>query len=105
MSGSGVAPSGQALVISVTFEPPASCRVGVSGESFSLPSDEARFLETLVRRAARIRDARVSGDANIPYRCFGYAFFLTQRAGYLAHRAGFKRIGFTAEPPSAPPAR
>ena len=69
---------------------------GHHGQSFALPSDEPALLMALRRQAAMSPAARVDGDITIPYKCFGYAV-------YVAQRAGFKRVGFIAEPPPPPP--
>lgn len=80
-------------IIKVVYDPSQTCRVAVDGQSFALPADESALTAILKLQAARYRAARVDGDVATPYKCFGYAVF-------IAHRAGFKRVAFIAEPPS-----
>ena len=80
------------FVINLAFEPPDRCRVTVEGQSYALPADELALLTALKPQAALHPAARVDGNVAIPYKCFGHAVFVAQRAG-------FKRVGFIAEPP------
>ena len=89
------APSPMAI-IKLAFEPPQTCRVTVDGKNFTLPSNESALLAALKKQSARFREARVDGDVTTPFKCFGHAIFVAQRAG-------FKRVGFIAEPLPAKP--
>jgi hypothetical protein len=67
----------------------APCTAEVEGRPIAM-----RDFPAFARRW-RGRDAQVRGDIDIPYRCIGGLIFELQRAG-------FRRIGFVAEPPPAP---
>ena len=84
--------STDSLVLNIDFTPPDTCRVSVDGRSFQLPADEQPLLESLGALKNGVSGVRVAGNADIPYRCVGHAIFVAQRAG-------FEQIGFTAEPP------
>jgi hypothetical protein len=84
----------ETAVIRVTFEAPDTCLVRVAASSFDLYREEAPLRAALKAEAGRHRIAQIETDALIPYRCFGGALFLAQGAG-------FKDVGFVAEPPPA----
>lgn len=86
--------STRVAVIALSFEPPNTCRMTVNGQTFTLFTDEAGSLAALRQQAAVVSAATVTGDFRTPYKCFGGAV-------YLAQRAGFERVGFVAEPPLA----
>ena len=67
----------------------------VNGQTFDLFADEGRSLDALRHQAVIMPTATVTGDLNTPYQCFGGAV-------YLAQQAGFRRVGFVAEPPLSP---
>jgi biopolymer transport protein ExbD len=79
-------------IIGVALGAAESCRVSISGRSFSFPADEQGLLAALRREAMIHSEATIEADTSVPYRCFGGAIVLAQRAG-------FKRVGFIAEPP------
>ena len=81
----------RSVTIALTFEEPDTCRATFAGRSFSL-AHEAAVLMALKQQAAVFGNATVAGGGTIPYKCFGHAI-------YLAQRAGFKRVGFIAQPP------
>jgi len=86
-------PAASELVIEpVAFQAPSTCTFSVKGQLYTVPADETRFVADLKRWAKDMGRATVSGDVNTPYKCFGWAVFAAQRAG-------FKRVGFTAQPP------
>ena len=85
-------PKGMA-VIELAFTPPDTCRATVGEKSFVLPADQQAYVAALKIEAKAFENARVNGDYNsVPYKCFGSAVFLAQSAG-------FKRVGFIAQPP------
>ncbi|QAY78982.1 hypothetical protein ETR14_22415 [Sphingosinicella sp. BN140058] len=80
------------LPMAVRFNPPSACEIRFADQVFSLPDDEDRMIEALRELRKSWRSVTVSGDGNTPYRCIGHAVFVAQRAG-------FRKGGFTAEPP------
>lgn len=84
--------SADPALIELGFEPPETCRARLGGEDFVLPGQQRIFLEALAARAKIGSHATVAGGAEIPYKCFGHVV-------YLAQRAGFRHVGFIAEPP------
>jgi hypothetical protein len=85
----------QPLPITLAFTPPSSCVVSFAEGHFSLPAQERQLLVALRREVRSSSGAIVNGGPEIPYKCFGYAVFITQRAG-------FSEVGFVAEPPAEP---
>ncbi len=79
-------------VLRVASEAPGSCRLTIDGNSFSFPDEEQRLIAALRLKATTYSGATIEADKSIPYKCFGGAIVLAQRAG-------FKRVGFIAEPP------
>lgn len=91
-SAYGAASSAPPLVLNLASRPPGSCSVHFAGHSFALPEQAAALQEALIQQRLRTSGAAVAGDETIPYKCFGHAL-------YVAQRAGFERVGFVAEPP------
>ncbi|HYI39718.1 MAG TPA: hypothetical protein VE053_05290 [Allosphingosinicella sp.] len=83
------------VVIRLALDPPGACRASLGGRDFALPANEAAFLAALRSRAKASPDAIVTAGETTPYDCFGHTVF-------LAERAGFRRVGFIAEPPPPP---
>jgi hypothetical protein len=87
-------------VIGLAYVQPDTCRMTVDGQTFEhfldgrANSAENHLQATLERQAVGHSTARIDGDETIPYKCFGWAVFSAQRAG-------FKRVGFIAEPPKS----
>ena len=90
--GQRLSSSSQLAIIKVVYEPPQTCLITVEDQTFTLPADETSLRTALKLQAARYPAARVDGDVTTPFKCFGYAVFVAQGAG-------FKRVGFIAEPP------
>lgn len=86
------------VVIQLALDPSGTCRAELGDSVFALPDDEAALSAALRSRASRARNATVLSDEHVPYKCFGRAIFLAQRAG-------FERVGFAAEPPPDMPER
>jgi hypothetical protein len=84
-----------AVLIRLSLRPPATCLASLGGQDFELPSNNAPFSAALRSRARASANARIDGGVEIPYKCFGNAV-------WLAQRAGFKRVAFTAERPPLP---
>jgi biopolymer transport protein ExbD len=90
-------PKQASVAIDVEWQPPETCRILVAGQSYILGADNVRLMKALKRAIATSRDAFLkSNDLNVPYKCVGGAIIMAQEAG-------FKRIGFIADPP--PPSR
>jgi hypothetical protein len=83
------------LRLTLAFAPPSSCVVSFTDHHFTLPAQEKQLLVALRQQVRSSMDAFVTGGPEIPYKCFGYAIFVAQRAG-------FARPGFIAEPPAEP---
>lgn len=79
------------LSMKVHFVPPAVCEVSVAGQTFSLPGDQDGMVTALQDLRRKWRSISMSGGMETPYRCIGHAI-------YLAQRAGFKKVGFEAQP-------
>jgi biopolymer transport protein ExbD len=79
------------LSMTVNFVPPADCEISFAGQTFSLPIDEDSMVAALQKLRRDWRSISMTGVMQTPYRCIGHAI-------YLAQRAGFKKIGFAAEP-------
>lgn len=79
------------LSMTVNFVPPADCEISFAEQTFSLPSDEDSMVAALQKLRRDWRSISMTGVMQTPYRCIGHAI-------YLAQRAGFKKIGFAAEP-------
>jgi hypothetical protein len=91
------APKPASVAIEVAWQAPETCRIIVAGQSYVVGADDAGLKEALKRAIATSREAHLkSNDLNVPYKCLGAAIIMAQEAG-------FKRIGFIAEPP--PPSR
>jgi len=87
------APTPASVAIEIAWQAPETCRIIVAGQSYVIGADDARLKEALKRAIATSRDAHLkSDDLNVPYKCVGAAIILAQEAG-------FKRVGFIAEPP------
>ena len=82
------------LPMSVRFNPPMACEIRFADQVYNLPDDEDRVIDALRQLRKRWRSVEAVGSGDTPYRCIGHAVFVAQRAGY-------KKIGFTREPPSA----
>jgi len=94
-AGLRAAPGGKSkevLKLAITFEEPNICRVGVGDQSFFMPEQDNALLETLKSHVKKGRNLSIVGGMEIPYRCVGPTI-------YTAQRAGFKKVGFVAEPP------
>jgi hypothetical protein len=79
----------------LAFTPPSSCVVSFAERHFDLPAQERQLLVALRRQAGSSPSAMVSGGPDVPFKCFGYAVFVAQRAGFV-------RVGFVAEPSTEP---
>jgi hypothetical protein len=91
------APKPASAAIEIAWQAPETCRIIVAGLSYVVGADDAGLKEALKRAIATSREAHLkSNDLNVPYKCLGAAIIMAQEAG-------FKRIGFIAEPP--PPSR
>jgi hypothetical protein len=82
----------EALHLTVLFEAPETCRVNVADHSFLLPQQGEALITFLKPLAENGRHASILGGIETPYRCIGQTIFTAQRAG-------FKKVGFVAEPP------
>jgi hypothetical protein len=72
--------------------PAYSCSIIVAGQKIT--DDE--LLALAQKEVSKGRAAHIDADLqNTPYRCFGGVIFTLQRAG-------FKNIGYDAEPPAKP---
>lgn len=81
--------------VRLPLDPSNACRASLDGRDFALPADEESFFAALRSRAKASPAARVTGDEPLPYTCFGRAVLFVQHAG-------FRHVGFVAEPPSPP---
>jgi len=79
-------------VLQVAYVTPDTCRLSIDNSSFSFPADENDLLKALKQRAKTDPQAEIKPIGSVPYKCFGGAIVLAQRAG-------FRRVGFIAEPP------
>lgn len=82
------------LQLAISFEAPNVCRVSVSDQSFLMPEQDDALLAALKPLVEKDRVLSIVGGMEIPYRCIGHTI-------YTAQRAGFKKVGFVAEPPEA----
>ncbi|MBJ7444149.1 MAG: hypothetical protein JHD32_07530 [Sphingobium sp.] len=82
------------LQLTITFEAPGTCRINVGDQSFLMPKQDDALLATLKPLVKKGRILSIVGGGDIPYRCIGHTI-------YTAQRAGFKKVGFVAEPPEA----
>ena len=80
------------LPMTVEFRPPFVCQVSFAGQTFSLPDERDGMVGALRELRRDWRSASIRGGMEAPYRCVGEAI-------YLAQRAGFKKVGFVAQPP------
>ena len=86
-------PKPASVAIEIAWQAPGTCRIIVAGQSYVVGADDAGLKEALKRAIAKSRDAYLkSDDLNVPYKCVGAAIIMAQEAG-------FKRVGFVAEPP------
>lgn len=88
------AESRDVVQLTITFEVPDICRVNVGDQSFLMPKQDDTLLATLKPLVKKGRVLSIVGGMDIPYRCIGHTI-------YTAQRAGFKKVGFIAEPPAA----
>ena len=80
------------LQLAITFEAPNVCRVNVGDQSFLMPEQDDALLAALKPLVEKGRVLSIVGGMEIPYRCIRHTI-------YTAQRAGFKKVGFVAEPP------
>lgn len=83
--------SKDALHLTIAFEAPDICRVSVGDQSFLMPEQDDALLAALKMLVKKGRNLSILGGIEIPYRCIGHTI-------YVAQRAGFKKVGFVAEP-------
>jgi biopolymer transport protein ExbD len=86
--------SKEVLQLAISFEAPNVCRVSVGDQSFLMPEQDDALLAALEPLVEKGRVLSIVGAMEIPYRCIGHTI-------YTAQRAGFKKVGFVAEPPEA----
>jgi hypothetical protein len=77
----------------LNFLQPATCKVTVIGETFSLPADEERMVLALRALRREWKSARAVGDTDTPYRCFGHSI-------YIAQMAGFRKVDLVTDRPA-----
>ena len=89
------APKASSVPISVTWEAPDTCRIGVEGQTYLVGRDDSRLTAALRQARAKSRNAFLqTNDPNVPYKCVGGTIITLQQAG-------FEHVGFIAEPPPA----
>ena len=78
----GAAARGLPRALMLAFEPPATCRLDVAGESFAWRGEDRALLERLRSERRRSKAARVEFAQDIPYKCIGWAIYTAQMAGF-----------------------
>ena len=88
-----MASKSDSVPVTLMWEPPDICRIAIAGRTYVVRPDDRRSTYAIQLARAKSKSAFLQTDnPNVPYKCAGGAIIALQQAG-------FKRVGFIAEPP------